>query len=91
MKIRHAYEGTLNGIKGVWGDTHPEDVVVEKVIMFLTADDSDHELQNKETKEKRSSVIIKDETEQDNWEEVERDERTFEPDAFDTKEQKVYN
>ena len=76
MKIRHAYEGTLNGVKGVWGDTHPEDVVVEKVIMFLTADDSDHELQNKETKEKKSTVLIQDESEQDNWEEVEREKES---------------
>ena len=78
MIIRHAYEGTLNGVKGVWGDIHPEDVVVEKVIMFLTADDSDHELQNKETKEKRSSVIIQDESEMDNWEEVEREKFPWE-------------
>ena len=46
--------------------------------MFLTADDSDHELQNKETKEKRSSVIIQDESEQENWEEVEREKFPWE-------------
>ena len=73
MKIRHAYEGTLNGVKGTWTDECPEEVVIEREFMFLTADDSDHELQNKETKEKRSSVIIQDESEQDNWEEVERE------------------
>ena len=78
MIIRHAYEGTLNGVKGMWTDIHPEGVVVEKVIMFLTADDSDHKLQNKETKEKRSSVIIQDESEQDNWEEVEREKFPWE-------------
>lgn len=78
MIIRHAYEGTLNGIKGVWGDTHPENVVVEKVIMFLTADDVDHELKNKETEEVRSSVIIQDESEQDNWIEVEREKKPWE-------------
>ena len=78
MIIRHAYEGTLNGVKGVWGDTHPEDVVVEKVIMFLTADDVDHELKNKETEEVRSSVIIQDESEMDNWEEVEREKKPWE-------------
>lgn len=78
MIVKFAYEGTLNGVKGVWGDTHPEDVVVEKVITFLTADDGDHELQNKETKEKRSSVIIQDESEKDNWEEVEREKFPWE-------------
>lgn len=78
MMIRFAYEGTLNGVKGVWGDIHPEDVIIEKVIMFLTADDSEHELQNKETKEKRSSVIIQNESEQDNWEEVEREKFPWE-------------
>ena len=45
---------------------------------FLTADDSDHEIQNKETKEKRFSVIIQDESEQDNWEEVEREKFPWE-------------
>lgn len=78
MKIKYAYEGTLNEVKGVWGDTHPENVVVEKEIMFLTADDSTNELQNKETKEKRSSVIIQDESEQENWEEVEREKFPWE-------------
>lgn len=78
MIIRFAYEGTLNGVKGVWGDIHPENVVVEKIIMFLTADDEYHELQNKETKEKRSSVIIQDESEQENWEEVEREKFPWE-------------
>lgn len=78
MKIQYAYEGTLNGVKGVWGDAHPEDVVVEKVIMFLTADDPYHVLQNKETKEKRFSVIIQDESEMDNWEEVEREKFPWE-------------
>ena len=73
MKIRHAYEGTLNGVTGVWTDECPEGVIVEREFMFLTADDIDHELQNKETKEKRSSVIIQDESEKDNWEEVERE------------------
>jgi len=78
MKIRFAYEGTLDGIKGVWGDIHPENVVVEKTIMFLTADDEYHELQNKKTKEKTSTVIIKDESEKDNWEEVEREKLPWE-------------
>lgn len=78
MIIRHAYEGTLNGVKGMWTDERPEGVIVEREIMFLTADDSDHELQNKETKEKRSSVIIQDESEQDNWEEVEREKFPWE-------------
>lgn len=78
MKIRHAYEGTLDGVKGVWGDVHPEYVIVEKIVMFLTADDEDHELKNKETDEIRSSVIIKDEREQDNWEEVEREKKPWE-------------
>lgn len=73
MKIQYAYKGTLNGIKGVWCGELPGAVIVEKTIMFLTADDADHELQNKETKEKRSSVIIKEESEIDNWEEVERE------------------
>lgn len=75
MKIQYAYEGTLNGIKGVWCGELPGAVIVEKTIMFLTADDANHELQNKETKERQSSVIIQDETEQDNWEEVEREKR----------------
>ena len=75
MKIRHAYEGTLNGVKGIWTDECQEGVIVEREFMFLTADDFDHELQNKETKEKRSSVIIQDESEQDDWEEVEREKR----------------
>ena len=70
MELRYAYNGTLNGIKGVWTDKHPEEVVVEKVIMFITADDG-HELQNKETKERRSNVIIQNENEMNNWEEVE--------------------
>ena len=80
MKIRFAYEGTLNGVKGVWGDIHPEDVVVEKTIMFLTPDDSDHRLKNKETDEIVSSVIIQDESDQENWEEVERDQLPWELD-----------
>lgn len=78
MIIRHAYEGTLDGVRGVWGDTHPENVIVEKVIMFLTADDAEHELKNKETEEIRSTVIIQDESEQDNWIEVEREEKSLE-------------
>lgn len=78
MKTRNAYEGTLNGVKGVWTDEHPEGVIVEREFMFITADDADHELQNKETKEKRSSVIIQDESEMDNWEEVERKKLPFE-------------
>lgn len=80
MIIRHAYEGTLDGVKGMWTDIHPEGVVVEKVIMFLTADDNDHELKNKKTKEVRSSVIIQDESEQGNWEEVEREKFPWEVD-----------
>ena len=80
MILRHAYEGTLNGIMGVWGDIHPEDVVIEKTIMFITADDGDHELQNKETKERCSSVVIQDESEMDNWEEVEREKFPWEED-----------
>lgn len=83
MIVKFAYEGTLNGVKGVWGDIHPENVIVEKTIMFLTADDGDHELQNKETKEKRSSVIIQDESEQDNWEEVEREKLPWEKENVD--------
>lgn len=43
-------------------------------------------LVNKETKEKRSSVIIQDKSEQENWEEIEREEPPFERDTFDTKE-----
>ena len=72
------YKGTLNGVKGIWTDTQPDGVVVDDIVKFITADDSNHELQNKETKERRSSVIIKDETEQDNWEEVEREKRHLE-------------
>ena len=77
MKLRHAYEGTLNGNKGVWSDECPEGVIVEREFMFLTADDG-YELQNKETKERRSSVIIQDESEMDNWEEVEREKFPWE-------------
>ena len=74
MIVRFMYKGTLNGVKGVWTDTKPEGVVVDDVVKFITADDSTNELQNKETKEKRSSVIIQDESEIDNWEEVEHKE-----------------
>ena len=78
MITRFAYEGILNGVKGVWGDIHPENVVVEKTIMFLTAGDERHVLQNKKTKEKTSTVIIQDESESDNWEEVEREKFPWE-------------
>ena len=83
MKIRNAYEGTLNGVKGMWTDECPEGVIVEREFMFLTADDEAHELQNKETKEKRSSIIIQDESEQDNWEEVEREKFPWEKENVD--------
>lgn len=75
MRIRHAYEGTLNAVKGAWTDRCPEGVIIEREFMFLTTDDADHELQNKETKEKRYSVIIQDESEQENWEEIEREKK----------------
>lgn len=68
------YKGTLNGVKGVWTDAKPDGVVVDDVVKFITADVAEHELQNKETKERCSSVIIQDESEIDNWEEVERKE-----------------
>lgn len=83
MKIRYAYEGTLDDIKGVWTDELPDGVIVEKEVIFLTADDSEHTLQNKETKEKRSSVIIQDKSEQENWEEVEHEEPTFAKENLD--------
>lgn len=73
MKLKYAYEGTLNGVKGVWSDECPDAVIVEREIVFITPEDLDNELQNKETKERRASVIIQDESEMDNWEEVERE------------------
>lgn len=78
MKIHNAYEGTLNGIKGVWTEECPEGVVVSREFLYLTADDSDHKLQNKKTKEKVGSVIIEDESEMHNWEEVEREKFPWE-------------
>lgn len=78
MIVRFMYKGTLNGVKGVWTDTQPDGVIVDDIVKFITADDSSHELQNKETKEIQSSVIIQDESEIDNWEEVEREKPTFE-------------
>ena len=80
MKIRHAYEGILDGVKAVWTDEYPEGAIVEKEFMFMTADDENHRLKNKETEEICSSVIIQDESEQDNWEEVEREKFPWEKD-----------
>lgn len=74
MIVRFMYKGTLNGVKGVWTDTQPDGLVVNEMVKFITPDDEKNELQNKETKEKRSSVIIQDESEIDNWEEVEHKE-----------------
>lgn len=71
MKLHHAYEGTKDGTKGVWTDELPEGVIVEREFLFIEADDANHELKNKETGEIRSTVIISDESEMDNWEEVE--------------------
>ena len=73
MIVRLMYKGTLNGVKGVWTDTQPDGVVVDDIVKFITADNSSHELQNKQTKERTSVVIIKEESEIDNWEEVERE------------------
>ena len=78
MKLKYAYEGTLNGVKGVWSDECPDGVIVEREIVFITPEDLDNELQNKETKERRASVIIQDESEMDNWEEVEREKFPWE-------------
>lgn len=83
MKLHHAYEGTLNEVKGVWSDEHPEGVIVEREFLFLTADDKDHELKNKETEERKSSVIIAEESEMDNWEEVEREMKLWEKENLD--------
>ena len=83
MKLHHAYEGTLNGNKGVWSDEHPEGVIVEREFLFITADDKDHELKNKETEERKSSVIIADESEMDNWEEVEREKKLLKKENLD--------
>ena len=77
MKLHHAYEGTLNGITGVWTDECPEGVIVEREFMYITADDGKHILQNKETGKKASSVIIQDESEMEDWEEVEREKPPF--------------
>lgn len=73
MKLHHAYEGTLNEVKGVWSDEHPEGVIVEREFLFITADDKDHELKNKETEETRHSVVIESAEEQENWEEIENE------------------
>lgn len=75
MKIHHAYKGILNGIRGVWSDRLPEGVVVDKEFLFIKPDSSEYELQNKETKEKRFSVIIENESEVENWEEVKTERR----------------
>ena len=79
MKIRYAYDGLLNGVRGVWTDEIPKGAEVRNII-FLTADDCDHELKNKKTKEVCSSVIIKDESEKEMWEEIEREKFPWELD-----------
>ncbi len=72
MEIQYAYEGTLKGIKGVWTDTKPKGLQLDKEIMFLVPSEG-YILQNKETKIKVPSIIIQDETEQNNWIEIEKE------------------
>lgn len=78
MIIKHAYEGILNEIKGIWTDECPDEVIIEKELLFLTPDNSDHVLKNKETKEIKTSIIIENETETENWEEIEREKYPWE-------------
>ena len=39
MKERHSYQGTLNGISGIWCDHKPEEIEVTKEITFYTPDE----------------------------------------------------
>jgi len=70
MEIRFTFEGTLNGVQGVWCGFKPVGVVVTKVIPILYPD-KDKKLRKKGDEELLDFVILKDGIKEEDYEEVE--------------------
>ena len=70
MEIRATYRGiTKGGVKGIWCGFKPEDIKVTQKIQILYPAENKI-LQDKETKETFTSVILEKETDKNNYEEI---------------------
>lgn len=77
MFIKTTYIGTLDGVHGMWCGFKPEGLIVEEERMVLYPEEG-YLLENKFTHETETAVWIKQETEQDNWQEILAPEETEE-------------
>lgn len=69
MEIITTYIGTLDGVNGIWCGFKPEGAIIteEKTVM---RSELGYILKNKETEEKKYTVIIQTPEEQNDWEEI---------------------
>ncbi len=71
MKIRTTYKGVReDGISGIWCGFKPDNITVTEEIAILYPDEN-KQLKNKNTGEILDSVILTDDTPQEDFEEIE--------------------
>lgn len=70
MEIRTTYKGiTKDGVKGIWCGFKPDDIEVTQELQILYPD-KDMVLQDKETKETFTSIILEKESDTNNYVEI---------------------
>ena len=69
MFIKTTYIGILNGVHGMWCGFKPEGLIIEEERLILHPDEG-YVLQNKNTNDIERTVWIKNESEQNDWEEI---------------------
>lgn len=69
MQIKTTYIGKLNGINGIWCDFKPEKAIIKEEYNILYPSPN-KKLQNKQTKEIFSSVLLTDDDFKENYTEI---------------------
>ena len=85
MKIIEYYKYEKDGVIGVSTEV-PEGADILETMDILTAEDGYELVRISNNENVGPSIWLHDGDVQENYKEVEREERPFEPDAFDTKE-----
>lgn len=78
MIERKSYIGKLNGVSGIWCDQCPEEVEVEKVIVFYTPDEGKVFTKDGELFD---SVVVSDDNKIEDYIEIKDPRPTEEPKA----------
>ena len=75
MQVKTTYKGIReDGVKGIWCGFKPDNIIVSEEIQILYPD-KDKQLRNKLTGELTSCVILNDTINQDDYEEVEIEDK----------------